>query len=444
MKCKWIKKGIFAGMFLGISLFGINWNIEVLGSETVECSTEHSYETVIVKATSSEDGSIIERCEKCGEVKSENTIFHPKTITLENTKYVYDGKEKNPKVNVTNENGDIISSMYYQVQYPEKTKAVAQYNVKITFDNQYYEMDVMEKVFSIIPKTTKVWGSSTKNGLILHWNNVNIQCSGYEIQYDTEKNFKQKNIVFVNKKVTNTKIIKELEKNKVYYVRIRAFKKVGTKRIYSKYSNVAKVQTAGKVAYLYKEGFYYEKISKALEKRMEGKSYQENNYVKFSDLRYVKVEHYGYNGKIKSGEIVVNKKIAKKVEKIIYELYQMKYPIQRMKLIDDYDGEDEKSMSANNTSAFNFRVMTNGTKLSKHAYGLAIDLNPKVNPYVKGNMVSPHNGKVYKERNVSKCKGKYKENMIQKNDKVYKLFKKYGFEWGGDWNSCKDYQHFEY
>ena len=59
-------------------------------------------------------------------------------------------------------------------------------------------------------------------------------------------------------------------------------------------------------------------------------------------------------------------------------------------------------------------------------------------------MVSPHNGKVYKERNVSKCKGKYKENMIQKNDKVYKLFKKYGFEWGGDWNSCKDYQHFEY
>ena len=85
MKCKWIKKGIFAGMFHGISLFGINWNIEVLGSETVECSTEHSYETVIVKATSSEDGSIIERCEKCGEVKSENTIFHPKTITLENT-----------------------------------------------------------------------------------------------------------------------------------------------------------------------------------------------------------------------------------------------------------------------------------------------------------------------------------------------------------------------
>ena len=195
--------------------------------------------------------------------------------------------------------------------------------------------------------------------------------------------------------------------------------------------------------YTYKKGFTYETISPKIEKRITGKSYRKNKNVKLSDLRYVQVLHYGFDGKVKHGELIVNKKIAKKTVKVFYELYQKKYRIQRMRLIDDYNANDNKSMSANNTSAFNYRVISGTKKLSNHSYGLAIDINPRINPWVKGNKVSPSNGKVYKQRKTSKCKGKYKRYMIHKNDTAYKIFKKYGFSWGGEWRSSKDYQHFE-
>ena len=182
--------------------------------------------------------------------------------------------------------------------------------------------------------------------------------------------------------------------------------------------------------YTYKKGFTYETISPKIEKRITGKSYRKNKNVKLSDLRYVQVLHYGFDGKVKHGELIVNKKIAKKTVKVFYELYQKKYRIQRMRLIDDYNANDNKSMSANNTSAFNYRVISGTKKLSNHSYGLAIDINPRINPWVKGNKVSPSNGKVYKQRKTSKCKGKYKRYMIHKNDTAYKIFKKYGFSWG--------------
>lgn len=108
-----------------------------------------------------------------------------------------------------------------------------------------------------------------------------------------------------------------------------------------------------------------------------------------SDLRYVQVLHYGFDGKVKEGELIVNKKIAKKTVKVFYALYQKKYRIERMRLIDDYGANDEKSMAANNTSAFNYRVISGTTKLSNHSYGMAIDINPRINPWVKGNKVSP-------------------------------------------------------
>ena len=195
---------------------------------------------------------------------------------------------------------------------------------------------------------------------------------------------------------------------------------------------------------VYKPGFYYQTIPASVKKRMNGKSYKTNKYIKWTDLRYVTVKYYDFHGRVQSGELVVNKKIALKTVKIFYELYKIKYQIQRMKLIDDYGANDIKSMTANNTSAFNYRKISGTKTLSRHAYGMAIDINPVINPYVKGSSVSPSNGKLYKQRTVSKCKGKYKKYMIHKNDKVYKIFTKYGFKWGGDWKSYKDYQHFEY
>lgn len=197
-------------------------------------------------------------------------------------------------------------------------------------------------------------------------------------------------------------------------------------------------------AKVYRAGFSYQKLPGQVKKKIKGVSFHKNSYITYSDLRYVKVKYYNFNGKIKSGELIVNKKIAEKTVKIFYELFQIKYPIQRMRLIDDYQADDEKSMAANNTSSFNFRKVAGTNRLSKHAMGLAIDINPRINPYINSKgVLAPQNGKAYKERDVKKCKGKYAGYMIQKNSQITKIFKKYGFSWGGDWKYSKDYQHFE-
>lgn len=195
---------------------------------------------------------------------------------------------------------------------------------------------------------------------------------------------------------------------------------------------------------IYKEGFSYSKITKDIKKQITGCSYRKNKNIKLSDLRYVEVLYYNYKGNVKKGEMIVNRKIASNVVKVFYELYNIRYPIRRMKLVDEYNGDDNKSMEADNTSCFNYRPASGSkSNLSMHALGLAIDINPKINPCVGGvHGILPKNGKIYSERSVNKCKGKYKNMMIHKNDEVYRIFKKYGFSWGGDWKSLKDYQHF--
>lgn len=199
------------------------------------------------------------------------------------------------------------------------------------------------------------------------------------------------------------------------------------------------------LAKTYKKGFTYQKISSAMKSRMTGKSYPETGAViSLSELREVKVRYYNFKGKVKKGTLIVNKKIALKTAKIFYQLYRIRYPVQRIRPVDDYNASDKRSMEANNTSAFNYRTIAGSKKLSMHGRGLAIDINPRINPCIRNGRVEPANGKAYKKRNSKKCKGKYRKYMIQRNDKVYKIFKKYGFRWGGDWNSLKDYQHFEY
>lgn len=190
-------------------------------------------------------------------------------------------------------------------------------------------------------------------------------------------------------------------------------------------------------------GFSFEKVPKEIRKKINGVSYRPNPDISFQELRYVRVKYYGYDGKIKDGQLLVHKSIAKDTVEIFQELYDMQYPIESIQLIDEYGADDTKSMEANNTSAFNYRIVEGTSHLSNHAYGKAIDLNPRVNPFVKKNSITPENGKIYAQRDVKKCKGKYKYNMIHRNDRVYRLFRKHGFQWGGDWITYKDYQHFE-
>ena len=99
-------------------------------------------------------------------------------------------------------------------------------------------------------------------------------------------------------------------------------------------------------------------------------------------------------------------------------------------------------MSWGNSSSFNFRFITHSKKVSKHGYGLAIDINPLYNPYYKKTdegeeIVEPINAKEYVDRT------KEFKHKIDEKDPAYKLFTEHGFEWGGNWKSCKDYQHFE-
>ena len=175
--------------------------------------------------------------------------------------------------------------------------------------------------------------------------------------------------------------------------------------------------------------------------RMQGKSWKKDCTLKRSELRYLRLLHRNAKGQTQLGEMVVNASIAERVVRVFRKLYEAGYRIEKMVLIDDYDGDDERSMEDNNTSAFNFRKVAGTTKLSNHARGLAIDLNTRYNPYVTRRGVSPKNGKPYAFNRNRRKDIPYK---IDHQDLAYKLFKAEGFIWGGDWKSVKDYQHFEY
>ena len=174
---------------------------------------------------------------------------------------------------------------------------------------------------------------------------------------------------------------------------------------------------------------------------MKGKSWNVGCPVSRDGLRYLRLLHYNAKGEIQTGEMVVNKQIADRVVSIFRQLYEQKYRIERMVLIDDYNADDDRSMEDNNTSCFNYRVVAGTKSLSKHAYGLAIDLNPRYNPYVRNGKVSPENGKDYAYNRQKRNDIPYK---IDTNDLAYRLFMKAGAQWGGAWKTMKDYQHFQF
>lgn len=216
----------------------------------------------------------------------------------------------------------------------------------------------------------------------------------------------------------------------------------------------------------YEDGFFYQPLNDDVIARITGISYPVSETiapalalsatnivsdeeaselaVSYDDLRYLNVLYYDFNGEVQTGELICNKGIAQDLVEIFYELYLNEYQIEKIRLIDEYDGDDTASMLDNNTSCFNYRVVDGTTSLSKHAIGCAIDINPFYNPYIVFNKdgsgetyISPEGSEIYADRSQN---FPYK---IDDNDLCYKLFKEHGFTWGGDWNSCKDYQHFQ-
>jgi hypothetical protein len=187
--------------------------------------------------------------------------------------------------------------------------------------------------------------------------------------------------------------------------------------------------------------FYYKDITDDIKLRINGKSYKEDCTVPYEELKYVRVLYYGFDKETHIGEIIVNTAIADDMVDIFKELYHAKYPIEQITLVDEYDADDNTSMAANNTSSFNYRTVPGATHLSKHALGLAIDVNPLYNPYIQYNedetIILPIEGTQYADRNLDN------PYYIRENDVCYNAFTKRGFTWGGFWETEPDYQHFQ-
>lgn len=187
--------------------------------------------------------------------------------------------------------------------------------------------------------------------------------------------------------------------------------------------------------------FSAEPVPEEVLARMKGKSLPESARIDISELSYLKLSYVDFNNEERVGEMVCNKAVAEDLLDIFRELFKARYQIESIKLIDDFDASDERSMEANNTSCFCYREMTGtsggAVKLSVHALGRAVDINPLQNPYVKGNIVEPSSAQPYVDRSLPF------PHKIDSSDLCCRLFKAHGFDWGGDWKSLKDWQHFE-
>ena len=198
--------------------------------------------------------------------------------------------------------------------------------------------------------------------------------------------------------------------------------------------------------FTYAEGFFYEPITDEVKDRIIGISYPADGTAEVSldELAYLQVLYNDFNSSTQTGELICNQYIALDLLEIFEELYRSGYQFEEISLIDKYDADDRLSMENNNTSCFNYRLISGTDTLSQHAYGLAIDINPFYNPYVVYSKdgsgtpyVSPKGSEAYADRSKD---FPYK---IDENDLCYKLFIEHGFTWGGNWNSSKDYQHFQ-
>ncbi|MEU6713823.1 M15 family metallopeptidase [Nonomuraea sp. NPDC046802] len=159
--------------------------------------------------------------------------------------------------------------------------------------------------------------------------------------------------------------------------------------------------------------------------------------VHYRDLRLITLTYWGFDNKPHTGELVVRNTVADDIVTVFRKLYDWRWPIKQMKLVDAYKADDFASIDVDNTSAFNCRQATGSSNWSNHAYGLAIDINPRENPYITASGSTAHqNAKKFTERPM---KGK---GVINPGDKVVKAFAAVGWEWGGYWSGAKDYQHF--
>lgn len=189
------------------------------------------------------------------------------------------------------------------------------------------------------------------------------------------------------------------------------------------------------------EGEFYSDIGEIPQEvvlRMRQFTWREDCPVGLDELLYLSLSYFGFDDQVHVGHMIVHQNIAEETVAIFEEIFLNKFPISSMKIMSDFEGDDIVSMENNNSSAFNCReILGKKGVFSNHSYGVAIDINPVQNPYITEDQILPVEGKKYLDRNLGE------RGMIVKGDKIYQAFIKRGWEWGGDWTSLKDYQHFE-
>jgi D-alanyl-D-alanine carboxypeptidase len=179
------------------------------------------------------------------------------------------------------------------------------------------------------------------------------------------------------------------------------------------------------------------RIDAETRKRMSGVSWHRGCPVGFADLRLLEVRHWGFDGRVHRGRLVVHRDSARAILGVMRRLFRLRFPIRQMRLVDAYGADDRRSMAADNTSAFNCRFVAGSPGVwSEHAYGRAIDVNPIENPYVSGSYVSPPAGARFADR------GRHRRGMVHRGGPVVRAFADAGWEWAGNWSGTQDYQHF--
>jgi len=185
------------------------------------------------------------------------------------------------------------------------------------------------------------------------------------------------------------------------------------------------------------------KIDATIKHRMYvGNSYRKGCPVALRDLRYLRLTYKNFKGKDVQGELIVHKLVAKDVVEVFRSLYNIGYPIHKMRLVSKYHGKDWHSIEADNTSAFNCRNVGGTNRWSKHSYGKAIDINPIENPYISSSGHISHKASLKYRKRVHKNWGYADRAVLLKNDKATQIFTKHGWKWGGTFRREKDYQHF--
>jgi D-alanyl-D-alanine carboxypeptidase-like protein len=177
-------------------------------------------------------------------------------------------------------------------------------------------------------------------------------------------------------------------------------------------------------------------LTAAMRARMTGMSWHPGCPVPLSSLRLLRLSYWGFDHAVHQGELVVNASAAASVTRAFALLFAPRFPIRQMRVVDDFGGDDERSMLADNTSAFNCRLVPGTSIWAQHAYGLAVDINPFENPEIQNGQADPHAAAAWADRSRSS------PAIIRDGDAAWRAFRAIGWTWGGDWRSLKDYMHF--